>query len=326
MIYAYEIKNDAAAVLRCYGYGTEVELPEEIAGFPVAELGAYAFSEHMDLSMLRDGLESGMLLLWDDVAGEIYPHTRLTAAGGCIEGAGLSSLKLPAALRKIGAYAFYNCSALKTISFHGGLCDLGAGLFTGCHCVRELHVTLGREETSCLREMLIELPEKLTVYMDGASEARLVFPEYFEESVENTPARILVTQMHGSGINYRNCFYARKIDFQAYDACFYAARAAEDFDTLLEMAVGRLMYPAGLSAQRRQDYGKWLGENIGTAYESVIKSRDMEALSFLADESPGDAARLRAAAFEAAAEGFAEGAAFLMDRLPRTKAAHRWEL
>lgn len=57
--------------------------------------------------------------------------------------------------------------------------------------------------------------------------ARLMFPEFYEEGVENTPARILETHVHGSGILYRNCFQGRKIDFYQYDNAFPHAMAQE---------------------------------------------------------------------------------------------------
>ena len=44
MRFAYEIKNGCAVVRRCYDFGKEAEIPSEIDGYPVTELGAYAFS------------------------------------------------------------------------------------------------------------------------------------------------------------------------------------------------------------------------------------------------------------------------------------------
>ena len=54
--------------------------------------------------------------------------------------------------------------------------------------------------------MLAELRQTLFVDYHGKQEARLVFPEFFEESVENTPARIIMREMHGCGHRYRYCF------------------------------------------------------------------------------------------------------------------------
>ena len=192
-----------------------------------------------------------------------------------LTGAVLTAVSLPSLLRKIGAYAFYNCSRLQTISFYGGLIDLGAGLFTGCHAIKELVLRLDGTGVSCLMEILIEMPEKLTVSLEGSVNAKLIFPEFFEESVENTPARILVIHTHGSGMNFRNCFYDRKFDFRAYDACFYHAKAEEDFDTVLEMTMARLMYPAGLLPENRAAYEAWLQAHAGQAVEKAVSGRDM---------------------------------------------------
>ena len=51
-------------------------------------------------------------------------------------------------------------------------------------------------------------------------DAKLIFPEYFEEAVENTPARILVTKTHGSGMWYRNCIVKNELQFDQYDKRF----------------------------------------------------------------------------------------------------------
>ena len=54
----------------------------------------------------------------------------------------------------------------------------------------------------------------------GKISARLVFPEHYEEAVENTPARILFTQHHGSGNNYRQCFYNKEMTTGSMTVCF----------------------------------------------------------------------------------------------------------
>ena len=54
----------------------------------------------------------------------------------------------------------------------------------------------------------------------GGKRAHMVFPEHYDEAVENTPARILFTEYHGSGTNYRQCFYSKELDFAEYDSLF----------------------------------------------------------------------------------------------------------
>ena len=314
MRFAYEIKNGCAVVRRCYDFGNEAEIPSEIDGHPVTELGAYAFSAHMDREQFWHELENRTVKIWNPETGEqeVSEPDAETVPG--LQGMQVETVRLPEGLRKIGAYAFYNCNALSELHFHSSLKDLGAGLFTGCHHLRRLNVTLDETETSCLKEILIEVPEKMAVTVEGQLRAKLLFPEFFEESVENTPARILMTHMHGSGMNFRNSFYMKKLDFRAYDACYYMAKAEEDFDTVLEMTLNRLQYPVGLSEERREDYESWLNGHLVQAFEKAVEHRDLDLLMWLTEHGKPDDGLLSQTAI-AASDRFPEGVAYLQDRL-----------
>ena len=314
MRFAYEIKNGCAVVRRCYDFGNEAEIPSEIDGHPVTELGAYAFSAHMDREQFWHELGNRTVKIWNPETGEqeVSEPDAETVPG--LQGMQVETVRLPEGLRKIGAYAFYNCNALSELHFHSSLKDLGAGLFTGCHHLRRLNVTLDETETSCLKEILIEVPEKIAVTVEGQLRAKLLFPEFFEESVENTPARILMTHMHGSGMNFRNSFYMKKLDFRAYDACYYMAKAEEDFDTVLEMTLNRLQYPVGLSEDRREDYESWLNGHLVQAFEKAVEHRDLDMLMWLTEHGKPDDGLLSQTAI-AAADGFPEGVAYLQNRL-----------
>lgn len=314
MRFAYEIKNGCAVVRRCYDFGNEAEIPSEIDGHPVTELGAYAFSAHMDREQFWHELGNRTVKIWNPETGEqeVSEPDAETVPG--LQGMQVETVRLPEGLRKIGAYAFYNCNALSELHFHSSLKDLGAGLFTGCHHLRRLNVTLDETETSCLKEILIEVPEKIAVTVEGQLRAKLLFPEFFEESVENTPARILMTHMHGSGMNFRNSFYMKKLDFRAYDACYYMAKAEEDFDTVLEMTLNRLQYPVGLSEDRREDYESWLNGHLVQAFEKAVEHRDLDMLMWLTEHGKPDDGLLSQTAI-AASDGFPEGVAYLQDRL-----------
>lgn len=314
MRFAYEIKNGCAVVRRCYDFGNEAEIPSEIDGHSVTELGAYAFSAHMDREQFWHELGNRTVKIWNPETGEqeVSEPDAETVPG--LQGMQVETVRLPEGLRKIGAYAFYNCNALSELHFHSSLKDLGAGLFTGCHHLRRLNVTLDETETSCLKEILIEVPEKMAVTVEGQLRAKLLFPEFFEESVENTPARILMTHMHGSGMNFRNSFYMKKLDFRAYDACYYMAKAEEDFDTVLEITLNRLQYPVGLSEDRREDYESWLNGHLVQAFEKAVEHRDLDMLMWLTEHGKPDDGLLSQTAI-AASDGFPEGVAYLQDRL-----------
>ena len=117
---------------------------------------------------------------------------------------------------------------------------------------------------SYLKDVLDELPESLRVQYfqqkdpeggkEQFEEAHLVFPEFYEEGVENTPARILETHVHGSGISYRNSFQSRKFDFYQYDLLFPYAEALESPKLVADLVLGRLRWPLGLTQKAKEQY------------------------------------------------------------------------
>lgn len=104
----------------------------------------------------------------------------------------------------------------------------------------------------------------------GPGEARLIFPEYFEESVENTPARILFIETHGCGHRYRYCFANRQFQYRSYDELFPHAMVQEPEELVTELALGRLLFPAGLSEGHRGMYLDYVSEHWQTAGKLLI--------------------------------------------------------
>lgn len=240
--YIYEIKDGKVCIKACISQATAVEVPSEIDGYPVTEIGSYAFSE------------SGGKRIEDVVKLDFTTSSIEFSIESSIE-----EIILPCTIERIGRYAFYNCRNLKRIQFYNTLKDLGAGAFTGCHKVREIDVTFIGNEKSCLREFLLDLPEEQTLfYHSEDGEAKLVFPEFFEEAVENTPARILETHTHGSGMMYRNCFVQRELQFHLYDERFEWAKGCEFKETLFHLVFSRLLYPYRLSEKAEKKYQGFL--------------------------------------------------------------------
>ena len=133
--------------------------------------------------------------------------------------------------------------------------------------------------------------------------AKLIFPEYYEEGVENTPARILETHFHGCGYRYRQCFTDKKVDYHQYDSLFKVAKVYEKQDILIPMALGRLMHPYELAEEHEADYRQYITEKLeetgiyylkrenwheGLAYlirKGVSKSEEAEQLITLASKA-----------------------------------------
>lgn len=266
MICLYHQNKNGICIDRCLGSDGILELPEEIDGLPVTELAPYIFSEGLDEADRQNYLKKD----------RIYSEDGAPDLDNCQEIAGnrLTEISLPSSLQKIGRYAFYNCFQLQKISFYGALKDLGAGALTGCHRMEYIHVITDENGDSCLRDFLTELPETLLVEIEqNGARSRFWFPEFFEEGVENTPARILENHVYGSGIRYRNSFLHRTLNILEYDKLFPYAVAWEQAEVVLKLALDRLLYPVGLTETADNKYREYLSEHMEEALYYLGKTK-----------------------------------------------------
>ncbi len=256
--FAYEIVGNCAVIWRCFSRTASAVIPSWIDGYPVTEVAPYAFSAHMSPSMLNGKKYTSQ---------EDLPE---------LCGERLEEIILSETVSRVGRYCFYNCSNLRRISFTDAQKDWGSGTFTGCHHVKELEVRMIQSEQTTLKDVLVELQEELEVDYIKEGEngyyAKLVFPEYYEEGVENTPARLINLEIHGSGMRFRNCFQKRVFDFGEYDIRFPYAIFQEKFAITASMAEYRLRYPHGLHQESRQRYEDYLLEH-GSEYGEFLIDR-----------------------------------------------------
>lgn len=251
MEFSYRMVNETVCIDKIENPGAVVVVPEEIEGRPVTELGAYVLS-----------------------------------------GTSVEEVYLPSRLVKIGAYGFYGCEALRRIHCFGRLTDLGTGLFAGVQGVEYLEYTEFVGERSGFKDLLSELRQTLWVKLlrqnqaGETEEARLIFPEYFEESVENTPARILFIETHGCGHRYRYCFVNRQFQFRGYDELFPHAKVQEPESLVTELALGRLLYPLELGERFRDMYREYIKEHWQEAGRLLIEA-DVKGRGQVSHLEPG---------------------------------------
>mgnify|MGYP004520019901 CR=1 FL=1 len=242
--FTFDIREDHAIVTEFDDDIQLVEIPEQIDGVPVTELGEYLFA-----------------------------------------GKNCQIIRIPSGVKKIGRYGFYNCRNLEELWFSSDFTDLGSGAFTGCHRIRRLEVFMNSEQSG-LKEILSEVGEELRVHFYGKMEAMLWFPEYYEEGVENTPARILMTEIHGSGLYYRNCFQGKVFHFLEYDKRFEMARAQESSEFLRELVYGRLHWQEGLTDDAKVQYELYLSEHMEQIASDFIRQKRGEELEWLLHTYP----------------------------------------
>ena len=288
----YREKSGGIEILRCFGMGGRVEIPGMIENKLVISAAPYAFSSHMDE---KEELKNASL--WEVSDGLEFGREEHVLAGNDVE-----EIVFPDTLKEIGRYIFYGCGNLKKLEFSDSLMQIGCGAFTGCHALEKLTVHMRQGKKSGAKEMLGEMWQRIDVNFlyeyeedgieksdimhrrENKSEARLVFPEHYDEAVENTPARILYTEYHGSGSNYRQCFYDKELNYQEYDRLFEMAVAMDKLEVLVDMSFGRLEFPYELTGKARKNYREYIRKNLGDIAEYLVKQEDMHRLEVLSSQ------------------------------------------
>ena len=288
----YREKSGGIEILRCFGIEGRVEIPGMIDGKLVISAAPYAFSSHMDE---KEELKNASL--WEVSEGLGFGREEHVLAGNDVE-----EIVFPYTLKEIGRYIFYGCGNLKKLEFSDSLMQIGCGAFTGCHALEKLTVHMRQGKKSGVKEMLGEMWQRIDVNFryeyeedgieksdimhrrENKSEARLVFPEHYDEAVENTPARILYTEYHGSGSNYRQCFYDKELNYQEYDKLFEMAVAMDKLEVLVDMSFGRLEFPYELTGKARENYREYIRKNLGDIAEYLVKQEDMHRLGVISSQ------------------------------------------
>ncbi len=269
----YRIKNNAIEIIRCYGTDDRIMIPAEIRGLPVVSAAPYAFSAH------KDGEEEAEV--WESEDAFSFGGERLLA------GEEVQEIVFPETLKEIGRYIFYGCKKLERLEFSDTLMQVGTGAFTGCSGLKEIVIHQKKGLKSCAKEILGELWQKIDVdFLYENSEAsgkraHMVFPEHYDEAVENTPARILFTEYHGSGTNYRQCFYNKELDFAEYDSLFDMAVVMDKLEVLVDMSFGRLRYPWQLSEKAKKQYEDYIRGNLKDIGKYLVDIGNLNGLELL---------------------------------------------
>lgn len=310
-IYQYNIMERGIAVLACKSLDDTAAVPESIEDIPVIELASYAFSERR-IDYKLQGLQTG----WAAAAEGILPSEKeMDIRLPLLCGERVKSVILPSSIEKIGNYAFYNCYSLKKLVCHSTIKDLGSGMFTGCNHISQVDITIHEGEKSCMKELLSEIRQRVVVhYRCIEGEAMLIFPEFFEEAVENTPARILYTTTHGAGHRYRYCFQNTRFEFKEYDSLFIHETARETTAQALELAMYRLIYPLQLSAKAKETYSAFAVEHWILSINTVLGYKDLGMLKLFLEQIDGlDRGMTEAALDSAGRAGFTEATGYLLE-------------
>lgn len=323
-IWEYMKKNDRICILKAYGENTSLKIPSQIEGALVTEVGPYAFSmSELPKRFRIPPSEICRYVTEEGVLGEREREADIKPDP--VAGDRLESIYLPDTIEVIGDYAFYGCRKLNRICFTDSLKRIGSGAFMGCVSVREFGYRQEREGNNSLYQMLSELRYAITVEIEEPGrKALLVFPEYYEMSVENVPARIFEVHFHGTGYRYRQCFRGGAVDYRGYDELFRLAVGQESPVILTELAAGRLKFPVGLGDEAKKEYLSYFSIHARKAGKILLEKDDLETIRLIAeaggfDGKTGVPSAVQQAASQEAFRPVADGAGdFYMASLGET--------
>ncbi len=286
MEFEYDVKENEILLKRCYGTEERIEVPAQIEGMPVTVLAPYIFSQ-----------------------ARREPDQKAAICGNQVK-----EIVLPDTVREIGNYAFYGCYYLEALTLSHRTHDIAGGAFTGCRHLKNLTFRMEQAEGYCMKDVLSEVHHEMKVKLVYPNAVcTLLFPEYYEEAVENTPARQLETQFHGSGYSYRQCFQDGIFQFGEYDRLFQEAQNLESEDFCIELAVTRLMEKVRLSQDAEGVYRSYLMEHRMSAAGWCIEFEQNETLEFLTGFIDWQEEELSDLIEEANAKGRLEIQSVLMD-------------
>lgn len=189
---------------------------------------------------------------------------------------------LPAHLKVLGGFAFYNCANLQRITLHDEIEDCYDGVIRHCKKLSEIHVQQTRGNFALVKALLGDNDRKLRLVLDAEEETIcLTFPEYFSDYIEDTRARAFHTKIEGAGYRYRECVTSRGILYQEYDEIFIRA-SSYDGPSAARIALDRLMYPHELTGRAQKTYEDYLRAEMEMILPKLIENGEEDVITFLA--------------------------------------------
>lgn len=318
------LSGGGARLVRVYGQQPCITLPRSLPApdggtLAITELGDYCFSAS------PRGLPAPETLCRyeaDDNGGGtpvlLGGGVPLTEDGNftAVCGSFLEELTLPASLRLVGSCAFYNCRALRSLSFGAGELTFGSDVFLNCFELKTLVMRASPEQATGLFALVNNIAETVSAlfWPEGAAAplAGFCYPAYWED-YEETPAHILLHTFSGQGYHYRQCFAGGRVLPAEYDAIFTQGHSADDAATMALLCFYRLRWPWSLGGAAADAYREFLAANTALVLKKLIAAQDMDALRALLDLDVMSEAAYAEGAAIAAKAGSASAAALLAD-------------
>lgn len=274
---AYYIEKGEAVITEYKGDDHRIVIPGRLGGCPVTKIEPYAFSS-----------KQMKYIAFPQTLKRIEHH-------GFSECRNVERLDFPDSLTWIGNYAFYNCWDLAFVHLTPYIRSIGYGAFKNCEKLSEIVQDKVAGLDISIGSLLDDLDQKIHVTMmhlypeepgRDPEPAMVIFPEHDYEIVANVASmcKQFESTEIGSGKYMRYCIGIHDVDYIKYDRMFYVLLRGDPFDTVVTVAIERLMYPYGLTMEAGKVYRDYLAEHIREAADKYIKEDNLPKMRFLVDE------------------------------------------
>lgn len=246
MGFLYEPLSEREGEIELKGYSGKIEylkIPKEIDGMRVCSIGSRAFEGREDI-----------VELW-----------------------------LPDSIRRLSAFAFYNCHRLERLHLKDSVTDYRDGVIRLCEQLSFIELSLSENGSfRLLKEMLGDHDGSLCFHLnlEKGEELELFFPDFSDDFLEDTYARALHERIEGSGYEYRQTVKRTELDIRHYDRLFARGRR-EPLRYASEIAISRLRYPYRLMQDAEEQYREYLLERNEELIRYLIDGSAFDKLEFL---------------------------------------------
>ena len=210
--YLIEVISEDEKTAKITGYNgtaTDIEIPSEINGYTITEIGREAFFKNTNLKSLV--LNEGLLRIESNAFALCY---------------NMASVSFPDSLEFIDTDAFRFCEYLQEIHLPAKV-DLGLNPFWGCYSLSEISVDANNPYLTAIDNILYSKSGSLLVYPAGSTVADFVVPENVKDigyhAFAFSKLQTITFSKNVQAVNgeaFWNCDYLKSINVDAENQIF----------------------------------------------------------------------------------------------------------
>ena len=235
--------NGPIRIIKYKGGAYNLEIPEEVEGYPIASIAGGAFSRDTLRSITVKGdtvIENGAFENFTKLHTVKLPNVKTVGGYAFFGCKSLSTVELGGSLKEIGDRCFAECGKLKQIKLSDGLMSIGSFAFSECDKLSELVIpssvtSLGEGIVSGCEISTLTVPFVGSTVEDTRQIAYL-YGVSMNDSIPSELSSLTVTvQNMIPSYTFENCIYINSIVFdknvtEIGDHAFYGCSELESFE------------------------------------------------------------------------------------------------